>query len=294
MKKFFLLLIVLLSINSFGQFSLIDTLSISKELRDKVYNFTINNAEVCNNGKYQRLDADTAEEQMLKWYSLSSLSKNCNWYNERFGRIEKIKLEQILKSKNKNLIFRYKVFRVKADTPQELRTFYSFRDKYYGFKGKVYWQEEYDRNNKMPTLFIQSLDKVSINRQKELEGFAFNSYYKCERNLLPEITESNTEYRSFRKDWVSEMFLECDSIKKKNGEIKSLKLVQYLSDDVYSKVYRFRVKFEKLSKPSEIRIYANIKDKYRGIFVVDRWYSNYLEFREAIAKSEIDLNNQSN
>lgn len=280
----------LLSLSSFAQFNQVDTLSVDEKIRSKIFEFTLNNINVCNGGKYVQLDADTAEGQMLKWYSLSSLMKNCEWYDERYGRVEKVKLEQILKSKNNNLIFRYKVLRTFSDVPQECRVFYSFRDKYYGYKTKIYWEENYDKNNRIPELYIKSLNGISNNRKEELKKFAFDSYNICKKEKVPLITKENTEYRSYRKDWTSEMIRECDSVKQKNGEIKSLKLVQYLSDNVYSRVYRFRVQFDKLSKPSEIRIYANLKDKYRGIFVVDKWYSNYLDFKKATIKSETDLN----
>lgn len=294
MKKNLVFILVLISINGFTQFNQIDTLNVNRKIRKEVLEFTINTINVCDGGKYIQLNKNTAELRLLNNYSSLKLKESCKWIKERYGKVEKIKLEQIQIDKNKNLVFRYKVYRDKSDVVQEVRTFLSYRNKYYGLVHKIYWSDKFYQGKEHPQLFINSLDKISLSRKEVLEKFAFDSYNICKRDKLPPITKENTEYRSFRKDWVSEMLLECDSIKQKNGEIKSLKLVQYLSDDVYSKVYRFRVKFEKLSKPSEIRIYANIKNKYRGIFVVDRWYSNYLEFREAIAKSEIDLNNQSN
>lgn len=286
MKKVFLSIIILTSINCFSQFSKIDTLDVDKKIRNRILDFTSNSIEICNKGKYFPLNIANAEPQMLKWYSLSAIKKSCDWMNERYGNVEKIKLEQILKSKNKNLIFRYKVYRTKADVVQEVRTFYSFRKKFYGLVNKIYWKDEYDGTNKNPVLFISSLDNISELRREELKNFAFKSYNVCGRKLMPQITEENTEYRSYRKDWVSLMLKECDSIKVKNGKLESIKLDQYLSDEIYQKVYRFKAKFKNLQKPSEVRIYCSLKDKYRGIFVIDKWFSQFLPFKEAIEKSK--------
>ena len=82
--------------------------------------------------------------------------------------------------------------------------------------------------------------------------------------------------------------LECDSIKKKNGDFKNLRLADYLTDSVSTKIYRYKVNFDKLERESEIRIYSAINDKYSGIFVIDVWYDGYFDFKEAVEKASKD------
>ncbi|WP_299621590.1 hypothetical protein [uncultured Tenacibaculum sp.] len=288
MKKI-LLFTVFISVSCFSQFKQIDITSIDEKIKEKIFDFTFNTLKVCDGGKYIPLDTNSGEKQLLEFYSIKSVTKNCEWFLERYGKVLDVKLEQVLKSGYQNLIFRFKVFRTHSDIPQECKVFYSSKGKYYGFSTKTYWDDNYDSTNKYPELYIRSIEEITKHRKKELSDFVLNSYNVCDEKNMPTITKGNTVYRSYRKGWTSLQIKECDSIKSKNGIITSLKFEQYLSDDIINKIYRFKVQFDKLSKPSEIRVYANIKDKYRGIFVIDKWYSNYLEFDEAINKSQKDL-----
>ncbi|CAL2104284.1 conserved protein of unknown function [Tenacibaculum sp. 190130A14a] len=290
MRKNIWFFVLMISINGWTQFKQIDVSEIDQNKKNAIFEFAKNTINVCNDGTYVKLDANTAEKQLLNWYTISKLNKNCTWYQERYGSVIEIELAQVLKDRNNNLVFRYKIFRTLADVPQECRVYLSFRGKYYGYATKIYWDDNFYRGNKGPELFIQSLTDISDKRKNELKQFAFESYNICKLDSMPLITKENTEYRSFRKGWIPIMLKECDSIKLKNGAINSLQLEQYLSDNVLGRVYRFKAQFDKLSKPSEIRIYASLKDKYRGIFVIDKWYSNYMEFKEAVKRSEEDLN----
>ncbi|AUC15047.1 hypothetical protein BTO06_07805 [Tenacibaculum sp. SZ-18] len=246
--------------------------------------------DLCNKGDFFQLNNTYSEKGFRERYTKEHVIKVCKWYQERYGKINSIKLKEVLGDKVK--IFRYKVHRDKSDFPQEIRIHLNSVDQVYHVSSKIFWSDHYYKRNEYAELSIRSKSDISDKRKKELELFALKSDDKCERKSMPIINEENTEYRSFRKGWIPLMLTECDSIKEKNGKIRKLRFEQYLSDDVYGRVYRFLAYFENLTKPSEIRIYASIKDKYRGIFVVDRWYSRYLEFEKAKKRSEKDLKNK--
>ena len=281
--------ICLLLINSlvYSQYQKKDTLEFNKEFRKFLHDFALMSYNLCNKGEFIELSEKNSEKGFRERFTKEKVIKACKWYEERYGRIISLRLEEIIENNIK--IFRYKVTRENSDVPQEIRVYLNSINLIYHISSKIYWSDQYSKGNEYPDLFIHSKNQISNIRKKDLESFVLKSYSKCERDYMPLITKENTEYRSYRKDWIPQMIAECDSIKSKNGGFKILKLEQYLCDDVYSKVYRFKIKFEKLAKPSEIRIFTTIKDKYRGIFVVDKWYNNYLELSKAIKKAEQEL-----
>ena len=286
-KKIIFMYLLLINSLVYSQYQKKDTLEFNKEFRKFLHDFSLMSFNLCNNGEFIELTEKKSEKGFRERFTKENVIKACKWYEERYGRIKSLRLEEIIENKIK--IFRYKVIRENSDVPQEIMVYLNSNNLIYHISSKIYWSDQYSKGNEYPDLFIQSKNQISSKRKKDLESFVLKSYSKCERDYMPLITKENTEYRSYRKDWISLMIAECDSIKSKNGEFKILKFEQYLSDDVYSKVYRFKVKFEKLTKPSEIRIFATMKDKYRGIFVVDKWYNNYLKLSKAFKKAEQEL-----
>jgi len=62
----------------------------------------------------------------------------------------------------------------------------------------------------------------------------------------------------------------------------------YAAESLVGK-YKGAADFDKLKKPSEIRIYSRLNDKYVGIFVIDVWYDKYIKLERALEKSRNEL-----
>ncbi|NCP61329.1 MAG: hypothetical protein GW839_13660 [Flavobacteriales bacterium] len=287
-KCILLLLLFSGEANFFAQNKKIIIDSIAAKVKEDVYKFSFLSYTACESNEFPKLDSINSELRFRMAYENGRILKNCFWFTERYGSIVKMNLKEVIIDENKNKIFRYLVNRSKSDSFSEIRTTINDKGKFISIINKTYWSDilyKYNENPKLDQVSTELLNDSILAKNKE---FAFKAYNKCIDTEIFKNDLSNTTYRSFRKNWKTSLMLECDSIKKKNGDFKNLRLADYLTDSVSTKIYRYKVNFDKLERESEIRIYSAINDKYSGIFVIDVWYDGYFDFKEAVEKASKD------
>lgn len=293
MKQFWckiLMVIALFTVETgFAQYPSVDMSTISENTKTEIYNF-VQQAfmTACTEEKFSKLPSKITTSRFRKRFTEEKVSSRCQWFVERYGVIEEMSLTQVIE-KNNYRIFRYKIKRSMADWYSEIRVFLNTKGKIdiLGLKG--YWSDVFYDYKEHPK--VSKVDPSQLNQSilKKNDEFAFRSYHKCEPSKLYIVDSTNAIYRSIRESWKNKMMVECDSIKRKNGDFNEVEFVESLTDSVSNKIYRYKVKFNKLDQASEIRIYSSLSDKYTGIFVVDVWYDKYLNMNKAIEKSKNDL-----
>ena len=291
-KKFFQISLVFIFIcfaqNSVAQYSKIDISSISDDTKNDIYNFVYNSFTTCSETPI--ITSKNSTSRFRKNFTKNKISSYCSWFTERFGEIEEVLLAEVV-YRNENQVFRYKVARTKSDWYSEIRISVNKKGKLDWINSKGFWADWYYEWGENPKPF--RVDKTLLNDSivKQNKEFALKSYSICEASEIYEVNETNAIYRSIRKGWKAEMLKECDSVKAKNGNFKNLMFEEFLTDSISTKIYRYKVDFDELNKPSEIRVYSKLNDKYTGIFVVDVWYDKYFNLKEALEKSRNDLGN---
>ena len=262
--------------------------SFSQDKNIKVYNFV--NKLLTNCSEVPKLTSKNATSSFRKYYDNGKLSNYCRWSTERYGEVTNITLQEVLLRNNKE-VYRYKVKRDKADWFFEIRIFLDDKDKFYSINSKSYWSDTFYAWGEDPKYVATDTTTIDQAILKQNHEFAFKSYNICEASEIFDVNETNGIYRSIRKGWKKEMLEECQSIKTTHGNFKNLEFQQYLTDSVSGKIYRYKVQFDKLKQPSEIRIYSRLNDKYSGIFVIDVWYDTYVSLKKAREKSKNELGN---
>ncbi|TYA59063.1 hypothetical protein [Formosa maritima] len=283
-----LVVLILLTQSSFSQYSKIDLSTISEEKKQEVYEFVYQALTTCDEAPSFTSKKTTYD--FRKFYDDNKISSHCKWQEERYGSIASIILDEVI-FRNDKEVFRYKVKRSKADWLSEIRIFIDKKGRFTSINTKSYWSDTFYTWGEHPKPFVVDISIVQDSIVKQNNEFALKSYNLCENSEIFELNETNAIYRTIRKDWKKYMLKECDSIKQTHGNFKKLQFSQYLTDSIGFKVYRYQVDFDKMKKPSEIRIYSKLNDKYSGIFVVDVWYDKYFSLKEAREKSRNELGN---
>lgn len=282
-------LVCLFSICSFGQSEYRELSIENLKERDFVYDFLktvyIDKKEPILNPRNSKASFRTRFKEYDVVKQSIETEKNYGIVTE----LKLIKIQQIENSKQK--VFRYKYRRTYFDRDFEMRVFLNEKNKIIGLITMPFWSDKFYKWNEKPV--IKSLDTslLQINFKKNNFDLAFRSYNKCHIDEFHELNEENTTYRSLKSDWKKRWLKECDSIKVKNGNVSNLKFQEFLTDSLSQNIYRYKVNFSKLEKPSEIRIYSSLTDKYTGIFVIDIWYDKYYDFKKAVEKSRNILGN---
>nr|WP_321235416.1 hypothetical protein [uncultured Psychroserpens sp.] len=284
----FLIVIIGFGQISFAQHSKIDLSSVSEENKTLVQEFMNKTLVDCNTIETLKLTSRNSTSRFRKFFTEDRLLERCNWYADRYGAIETTELIEAIQDEDFT-IFRFKVKRSKAEWYTEMRVVLDEREKLAGIRTKDYWSDTFYSRKENPT--IKKIDTSQVDKAiLELNrSFALKTYQTCESSQMFVVNETNAIHRSLRNDWNKNLLIECDSIKRKNGALSDFKFVEFYSDSISRHIYRYKVQFDKLIKPSEIRVYAKHNDKYMGIFVIDVWYDKYYEFDKAKSRALNDL-----
>ncbi|SHH56263.1 hypothetical protein [Winogradskyella jejuensis] len=287
MKNYFFFLIFMIVIKGYSQYSVLPIDQV--ENKEFVYDFI---KKIYIDKKLPILNPRNSKASFRTRFKSIDILESAKALDEDFGEIENIELEKVLLSDDSNRkIFRYRVFRRYLDNQFERRVFLDKNDKIIGLTGKGYWSDDYYEGLENPKVVEIDTSLINFNLKKRNLEFAFSSYNECSVNEFIELTEENSSYRSLKKGWKKFLLKECDSIKQKNGKLLNLKYSSSLTDSVFRYVHRYKVNFEKLERPSEIRIYSTLKNRFMGIFVIDVWYDKFYELDRAISKSKNILGN---
>lgn len=284
----FLMIIGLLTNQAFAQYSKIELSSIPEAKKNEVHEF-LNKAIVnCDKTETLKLTSKNATSRFKKFYKDGKLKTGCYWYSKRYGVVESVELMGAIQRKEYQVL-RYKVKRKLAEWDSEIRIFLDDKAKLAGLGAKDYWSDTYYDRGDNPEL--KKIDTITIDQSilARNKSFALKSYQTCESSQMFVVNDENAIHRSLRNDWNGKLLIECDSIKRKNGALSNFRFMELYSDAVSTNVYRYKVQFDKLIKPSEIRVYSKLNDKYMGIFVIDVWYDKFYEFDKAKSRSLNDL-----
>ncbi|MCX7549720.1 hypothetical protein [Xanthomarina sp. F2636L] len=283
-----LFILILLAQSSYSQYAKIDLSSISEDKKNEVYNLAYQILTTCNEAP--KLKSKNATLNFRKYYDEVRLARNCKWQEERYGDVTSVVLEEVIFRNDKN-VYRYKVKRSKADWLSEIRIFIDEKGKYSSINTKNYWADKFYSWSDNPKPIVVNTELVDDSIIKRNNEFALKSFDICEETELYSLNETNAIYRTIREVRKKQMLEQCRSIKRKYGNFKNLKFIEYLTDSISLKIYRYQVDFDSLKKPSEIRIYSRLNDKYSGIFVLDVWYDQYFSLKKANEKSRNELGN---
>ncbi|MCK8480664.1 hypothetical protein [Psychroserpens algicola] len=282
------IVLVLLWQHSSAQYPKIELSSMSETSKTLVKDFVAKALTDCNATNTLKLSSRNATSRFRKFFTNDQLKESCNWYVDRYGNLEEATLIEAIKD-NDFTVYRFKMKRSLAEWHTEMRVVLDKKGKLAGVRTKDYWTDKFYRRKDNPVLQkidTSKLDKSTLELNK---SFALKSYQTCESSEMFVVNETNTIHRTLRNDWDKNLLIECDSIKRKNGELSDFKFVEFYSDSVSRHVYRYKVQFDKLVKPSEIRVYSKHNDKFMGIFVIDVWYDRFYEFDKAKSRALNDL-----
>jgi len=125
---------------------------------------------------------------------------------------------------------------------------------------------------------LQSIDVNSIKIEKKENALDFVKEYfdHCDYKKIPEVTFSK-EMISFFENKGSEF---CADIAQTNGALEEVVLEQLRGNGHSVIMYRFKVQFENLDKPSEIRLAENYLGKYIGLGVKKTWNNTMIELKQ--------------
>lgn len=268
--------ILCFNVFSFSQHTKIPLSDVDSNLRAKVYAYAFNIFTAKSVNELPELSTKDFSTYVIEEYSKISYDFIHNDpYKTKYGVLKSLKLVEVLEGGKQEKIFRYKTRYSKANSDSEIRFVINKDDKIIGFIRQHFWSDDI---LKIPL----ELDRVTKDKLEELvlkkhKLLAFKTYNNCMKEDMFIHTTSNTTQASLDADMMALNLKECDSIKQKHGDFKNLKFVELLKDDYFSRIYRFKVNFDNLEQVSEIRIYCDSEDKYRGIFVVDYWFDKYYE-----------------
>jgi len=271
-----------------AQHTKIELSSISVEHKTLVHEFINKAIADCSAIATLKLSSRNSTSRFRKFFTEEKLLEACHWYVERYGIVENSELIEAYKNGNFT-IYRFKLKRSITEWDLKIRVVLDNKNRLAGIRSKEYWSDKfYPRYENLP---IKKIDTSNIDKAalKLNHSFALKSYQKREPPEMLVADATNAIHRSLRKDWNKNLQMECDSVKSKNGNLSSFKFVELYSDSVSRYIHRYKVQFEKLKKPSDIRVYSKLNDKFMGFFVVDVWYDKYYEFDKAKSKSLNDL-----
>lgn len=270
-----------------AQYQKLDLNSVSEEKKAFALKFLQN---VYVNKNIPVLKVKEATSYFRKKIKEVNVLKSAKKYDEIYGTINSITLAEVL-LKNDYKILRYKVKRSETDRFFEFSIGLNEKHKFNFLENKRFWADKYYGFGESPKMIKQDTNSISKELKKQTYEFALRSYNKCNIDSLFKVNESNMVNRALRSNFNKNQLKECDSIKLKHGNLNNVKFEQVLSDSIYTKVYRYRANFENLKTPSEIRVYTNLKDKYKGIFIIDVWFEEYKDFKKATEASRNLLGN---
>jgi hypothetical protein len=237
-----------------------------------------------------KLSSKEATVYFKKIYKETDIVKIAKRFDEYYGEVVSIDFKEVLIDNDIKWL-RFKVARSEIDRLFEIRVGLNEKGKYISLANKRFWSDEFFGFNETPPLKNIDTSNIELSLKKHNYQFAYQSYKKCHKDSLFKVNETNTVLRALKSNFNERQLKECDSIKGKNGNLEDMIFQQVLSDSIFTKVYRYKAFFGDLKKPSEIRIYTNLKDKYKGVFVIDVWYDKYYNFKRAIEKSRNLLGN---
>ncbi|WP_460218995.1 hypothetical protein [Psychroserpens sp. MEBiC05023] len=282
------LFIVFFLQSGFAQYAKIPLTSISEAQKALAKEFVDKTIINCEEITSMKLTSKIATSRFRKFYNKKRLKERCHWYVDRYGEVETAELIEGVRN-NELTILRFKVKRQLAEWFMETRVILDEKDKLAILRTKGYWADTFYSRREDPPMHKIDTSKLDKKALKLNTSFALKSYQTCESSQMFVVNNDNAVHRSLRNDWNNELLIECDSIKQKNGALSDFKFVEFYSDSISRNVYRYKVMFDKLTKPSEIRVYTKHNDKFMGVFVIDVWYDKFYEFDKAKSKALNDL-----
>ena len=274
-------LFLLLSVFALGQNQVVSIDDVSEPAKEKSKNFVL---EIFKNKKLPKLSGKDASSYFRKKYKEVDILKAAKLYDYSYGEIVKLDLQEII-SDNKIKWLRYTVKRTKSKRLFEIRMGLDKKEKFAAIVYKPFWSDRFYGFSEYPKFKPMDLSTVDSIFKVQSKDFAFRSYNRCNNDSLFKIDSTNTVYRTLKVGFNELQLKECDSIKNKNGNFKNIELLQAHTDSIYTNIYRFKINFEKLQRPSEIRVYTNLENKFKGVFVIDVWFDKFYIRKRAIEKS---------
>lgn len=132
------------------------------------------------------------------------------------------------------------------------------------------------------TAQVQKVDKDSISADLiyKTYSFAFNTYNACENGNFPKLTSQNAT-ETFKKSYNSQLVasLNCENINKVYGQLIKINLAEIVKDGS-NLIFRYKPKYEKIDRATEIRVYVNQENKFNGIISKPYWYAKLYDWSE--------------
>jgi len=131
------------------------------------------------------------------------------------------------------------------------------------------------------TAQVKEINKDSIDSDlvSKAYRFVFNTYNACEHGNFP-ILNSEIATERFMKSYNSQkMISHCESIYKAYGKLTKISLSEILNYNS-NIIFRYKAKYERIERFTEIRVYLNKENKFSGIISKPYWYNKFYKWNE--------------
>lgn len=288
------LIIILICLGNFqvikAQYTKLDISNVTHKQKEVALKIIDISYRDCQKYKNEGLSSKIASPYFKERFATIKAGKSCSDANKNYGKISSLELAAIVK-KNSNYFLRYKVKRSKTDWFSEIRVILNKKNKAVGLIQKNYWSDRiYGYNERLKPFKIEA-NKLNDSIIEQQQYLINKSYTKCIESEIFNDTIQKILNISVKDRWKNNTLKGCKEIKKKLGNISNISFKEYYTDSIAYNRYRYKVQFDSLKKPSEIRLYARLNNTYTGLFVIDVWYDDYFGLKEAIEKSRNELGN---